>query len=40
MDKIICLGKNYAEHAKEMGEAVPEKPVIFIKPPSVLKSIE
>jgi 2-keto-4-pentenoate hydratase/2-oxohepta-3-ene-1,7-dioic acid hydratase in catechol pathway len=38
MDKIICLGKNYAEHAKEMGEAKPEKPVIFLKPPSVMKS--
>lgn len=36
MDKIICLGKNYLEHAKELGDAVPEKPVIFIKPPSVL----
>ncbi|NBX76877.1 MAG: FAA hydrolase family protein [Proteobacteria bacterium] len=36
MDKIVCLGKNYLEHAKELGEAAPEKPVIFIKPPSVL----
>lgn len=36
MDKIICLGKNYVEHAKEMGEAAPQKPVLFIKPPSVL----
>jgi 2-keto-4-pentenoate hydratase/2-oxohepta-3-ene-1,7-dioic acid hydratase in catechol pathway len=36
MDKIVCLGKNYSEHAKELGEAAPEKPVIFIKPPSVL----
>lgn len=39
MDKIICLGKNYSEHAKELGEVQPEKPVIFIKPPSVLKSV-
>ena len=38
MDKIICLGKNYSEHAKEMGEVLPEKPVIFLKPPSTLKS--
>jgi len=38
MDKIICLGKNYAEHAKEMGESQPAKPVIFLKPPSILKS--
>ena len=37
MDKIVCVGKNYSEHAKELGDLVPEKPVIFIKPPSVLK---
>lgn len=30
--KIICVGRNYAEHAKELGNAVPESPVIFIKP--------
>jgi|688.fasta_scaffold57531_2 2-keto-4-pentenoate hydratase/2-oxohepta-3-ene-1,7-dioic acid hydratase in catechol pathway len=40
MDKIICLGKNYLEHAKELGESVPEKPVIFIKPASVLKAAD
>jgi 2-keto-4-pentenoate hydratase/2-oxohepta-3-ene-1,7-dioic acid hydratase in catechol pathway len=34
MDKIICLGKNYLDHAKELGDAVPEKPVLFLKPPS------
>ncbi|KAK9845792.1 hypothetical protein WJX81_002528 [Elliptochloris bilobata] len=33
-DKIICLGKNYLEHARELGDAVPDKPVLFIKPPS------
>lgn len=37
MDKIICVGKNYAEHAAELGDAHPEKPVLFIKPPSVLR---
>lgn len=36
MDKIICLGKNYAEHTQEMQEKAPNKPVLFIKPPSVL----
>ncbi len=36
-DKIICVGKNYLDHAKELGDAVPEKPVLFLKPPSVLK---
>lgn len=40
MDKIVCLGKNYAEHAKELGEKIPEKPVIFLKPFSVLRSCE
>ena len=35
MDKIICVGKNYPEHALELGDAVPEKPVLFLKPPSV-----
>jgi 2-keto-4-pentenoate hydratase/2-oxohepta-3-ene-1,7-dioic acid hydratase in catechol pathway len=37
MDKIICIGKNYPEHAKELGEIQPDFPVIFLKPPSVLK---
>lgn len=40
MDKIICLGKNYADHIKEMKEAAPELPVLFLKPPSVLKEIK
>lgn len=39
MDKIICVGKNYLEHAKELGDAIPEKPVVFLKPPSVLKQV-
>ena len=30
--KIICIGRNYAEHAKELGNEIPESPVIFIKP--------
>jgi 2-keto-4-pentenoate hydratase/2-oxohepta-3-ene-1,7-dioic acid hydratase in catechol pathway len=36
MDKLICIGKNYLEHAKELGDAVPEKPVLFLKPPSTV----
>ena len=38
MDKIVCVGKNYLDHAKELGDAVPEKPVLFLKPPSVLRA--
>ncbi|WP_294217633.1 fumarylacetoacetate hydrolase family protein [uncultured Chryseobacterium sp.] len=30
--KIICIGRNYSEHAKELGNDIPEKPVIFMKP--------
>lgn len=30
--KIICIGRNYAKHAQELGNEIPEKPVIFIKP--------
>lgn len=30
--KIICIGRNYGEHAKELGAAVPEEPVFFLKP--------
>lgn len=40
MDKIICVGKNYLEHAKELGDAVPEKPVLFLKPPSTLVKVD
>ncbi len=29
---IFCIGRNYVEHAKELGNEVPEEPVIFIKP--------
>ncbi len=32
--KIVCVGRNYAEHAKELGNEIPEKPVIFLKPSS------
>ena len=30
--KILCIGRNYSEHIKELGNATPEAPVIFIKP--------
>ena len=34
--KIICVGRNYRAHAEELGNAVPEVPVIFCKPDSAL----
>jgi len=30
--KVVCIGKNYADHAAEMGSDVPEEPIIFLKP--------
>ena len=32
--KIVCVGRNYVEHAREMGNDVPTEPLIFLKPPS------
>ncbi|HMD47832.1 MAG TPA: fumarylacetoacetate hydrolase family protein [Bryobacteraceae bacterium] len=34
--KIVCVGRNYAEHAKELGNEVPQEPLLFLKPPSSL----
>jgi len=34
--KIVCVGRNYSEHAKELGNEIPEKPVLFLKPASAL----
>ncbi len=34
--KIICIGRNYAEHAKELNNPVPEEPVFFLKPETAL----
>ena len=34
--KIVCAGLNYKDHAEEMGFAIPEEPVIFLKPPSAI----
>ena len=30
--KVVCIGKNYADHAAEMGGVVPDEPIIFLKP--------
>jgi 2-keto-4-pentenoate hydratase/2-oxohepta-3-ene-1,7-dioic acid hydratase in catechol pathway len=34
--KIVCVGRNYAAHARELGNEVPTEPLIFFKPPSSL----
>jgi 2-keto-4-pentenoate hydratase/2-oxohepta-3-ene-1,7-dioic acid hydratase in catechol pathway len=32
--KIVCVGRNYLEHARELGNELPKEPLIFLKPPS------
>jgi 2-keto-4-pentenoate hydratase/2-oxohepta-3-ene-1,7-dioic acid hydratase in catechol pathway len=34
--KIVCVGRNYRDHAKELGNEVPQEPLLFFKPPSSL----
>jgi len=34
--KIVAVGRNYADHAKELGNDTPPEPIIFLKPPSAL----
>jgi 2-keto-4-pentenoate hydratase/2-oxohepta-3-ene-1,7-dioic acid hydratase in catechol pathway len=34
--KIVCVGRNYAAHARELGNDVPDRPLLFLKPPSAL----
>jgi 2-keto-4-pentenoate hydratase/2-oxohepta-3-ene-1,7-dioic acid hydratase in catechol pathway len=34
--KIVCVGRNYAAHARELGNRVPDRPLLFLKPPSAL----
>ena len=34
--KIVCVGRNYAEHAAELGNEVPKEPLLFLKAPSSL----
>ena len=36
--KIVCVGRNYAEHAAEMGSDVPDRPMLFLKPPNCVAS--
>ncbi|MFC7096262.1 fumarylacetoacetate hydrolase family protein [Halobaculum marinum] len=32
--KIVCVGRNYADHAEELGNEVPDRPLLFLKPPN------
>lgn len=34
--KIFCIGRNYADHAKELNNDIPDEPLIFMKPPTAL----
>ena len=34
--KIICVGRNYIDHAKELNNPVPKEPVLFMKPSTAL----
>jgi 2-keto-4-pentenoate hydratase/2-oxohepta-3-ene-1,7-dioic acid hydratase in catechol pathway len=34
--KIVCIGRNYAAHAKELGNEAPSEPILFLKPPSAV----
>src|SRR5688500_13482623 len=34
--KIVCVGRNYADHAKELGNEPPSEPILFLKPPSAI----
>ncbi len=34
--KVVCVGRNYVAHAKELGNPLPKEPLLFLKPPSAL----
>ena len=35
--KIICIGRNYIKHAKELGNSVPKEPLFFLKPDTAIQ---
>ena len=37
--KVVCVGRNYADHAKELGNDVPDSPILFMKPATALASL-
>lgn len=38
--KVVCVGRNYAAHAKELGNTVPDAPMLFIKPATALVALD
>jgi 2-keto-4-pentenoate hydratase/2-oxohepta-3-ene-1,7-dioic acid hydratase in catechol pathway len=40
LGKVVCVGRNYAEHAKELGNEVPTEPILFIKPATSVVELE
>lgn len=38
--KVVCVGRNYAEHAKELNNPIPSEPILFIKPESSVVSLD
>lgn len=38
--KMVCVGRNYAEHAKELNNPVPSAPILFIKPADAAVPVE
>lgn len=40
LGKIVCVGRNYADHAKELNNPIPDSPLLFIKPASCAAPIE
>ncbi|MCV6604728.1 MAG: fumarylacetoacetate hydrolase family protein, partial [Porticoccaceae bacterium] len=38
--KVVCVGRNYAEHARELNNPVPTEPILFIKPATALVPME
>lgn len=39
LGKVVCIGRNYLEHIRELGNAVPEAPILFIKPTTSLTQL-
>lgn len=38
--KVVCVGRNYAEHAKELNNPVPDTPILFLKPSTAIQTLD